>query len=103
MGVASMDKLGAIMKQLNENLTSIGVTLRQMVMMQNQLINTTQTISTDISSLMEEMAEGLEQLVPEVVDNIGAEFLEQLKVSDPELYNKIPENIKKKYLESSEE
>jgi len=102
-GVASMDKLADTLRELNQNLTSIGTALRQMVTIQSQLVNATQSISTDLSEMMSEIAGSLEQLTPEVIESIGSEFLEQLKVSDPELYKQIPEDIKRKYLQSSEE
>ncbi len=102
-GAVSLDKLADMFKELNMNLNNIGMSLRQMVMMQNQLINITQSISTNLSTMFEEIAGGTEQLLPEVMESIGAEFLEQLKVSDPELYSRIPEEIKKKYLQSSRE
>lgn len=102
-GVASMDKLADTLRELNQNLTGIGMALRQMVTIQSQLVNATQSISTDLSEMMSEIAGSLEQLTPEVIESIGSEFLEQLKVSDPELYKQIPEDIKRKYLQSSEE
>ncbi len=102
-GVTSVDKLADTLRELNQNLASIGMALRQMVTVQSQLVNTTQSISTDLSEMMNEIAGALEQLTPEVIESIGSEFLEQLKVSDPELYKQIPEEIKRKYLQSSEE
>jgi len=102
-GAVSFDKLAGMFKELNNNLMNIGMSLRQMVMMQNQLVNLTQSISTNLSSMMNEIAGGTEQLLPEVLESIGAEFLEQLKVNDPELYNSIPEEIKRKYTQSSGE
>ena len=102
-GAVSFDKLAGMFKELNNNLMNIGMSLRQMVMMQNQLVNLTQSISTNLSSMMNEIAGGTEQLLPEVLESIGAEFLEQLKVNDPELYNRIPEEIKRKYTQSSGE
>lgn len=102
-GAVSFDKLAGMFKELNNNLMNIGMSLRQMVMMQNQLVNLTQSISTNLSSMMNEVAGGTEQLLPEVLESIGAEFLEQLKVNDPELYNSIPEEIKRKYTQSSGE
>ncbi len=102
-GAVNLDKLADMFKELNENLTNIGMSLRQMVMLQNQLVNMTQSISTNISSMMSEISGSTEQLLPEVLESIGAEFLEQLKVSDPELYNSIPEEIKRKYMQSSGE
>ncbi|HDN17427.1 MAG TPA: hypothetical protein ENF41_00010 [Candidatus Bathyarchaeota archaeon] len=102
-GAVSFDKLAGMFKELNNNLMNIGMSLRQMVMMQNQLVNLTQSISTNLSSMMNEIAGGTEQLLPEVLESIGAEFLEQLKVNDPELYDSIPEEIKRKYTQSSGE
>jgi len=102
-GAVSFDKLAGMFKELNNKLMNIGMSLRQMVMMQNQLVNLTQSISTNLSSMMNEIAGGTEQLLPEVLESIGAEFLEQLKVNDPELYNRIPEEIKRKYTQSSGE
>jgi len=102
-GAMSLDKLSDMFKELNLNLMDIGVSLKQMVMVQNQLVNLTQSISGNLESVMEDISGSTEQLLPEVMDSIGAEFLEQLKVSDPDLYSKIPEEIKKKYSQASGE
>lgn len=102
-GYANVDKLANMLQDLNGNLATIGNALKQMVSVQNQLVNTTQSISTNLSEMMSEISGALEEFTPEVIESIGSEFLEQLKISDPELYNKIPEEIKRKYAQSSGE
>ncbi|MCR8454122.1 MAG: hypothetical protein NDP13_03940 [Crenarchaeota archaeon] len=102
-GSVNVDKLTNMLQELNQNLASIGLALRQMVSVQNQLVNTTQSISTNLSEALSEISGLLEEVTPEVIESIGSEFLEQLKVNDPELYSKIPEEIKRKYAQSSGE
>jgi len=102
-GSVNVDKLTNMLQELNQNLASIGLALRQMVSVQNQLVNTTQSISTNLSEALSEISGLLEEVTPEVIESIGSEFLEQLKVNDPELYSKLPEEIKRKYAQSSGE
>ncbi|MGQ4891311.1 MAG: hypothetical protein ACP6IP_02375 [Candidatus Njordarchaeia archaeon] len=102
VGSKSLAQAGEILKQLSESLTDVRLTLHQMVNVQSQMVNIAQGMNQNLENMMQEIMGTAEEVMPEVVETIGSEFLEEIKNSDPELFSNLPEELKKKLLETEE-
>lgn len=102
VGSKSLAQAGEILKKLSESLTDVKLTLHQMVNIQSQMVNIAQGMNQNIENMMSEIMGTAEEVMPEVVETIGSEFLEEIKNSDPELFNSLPDEVKKKLLETEE-
>jgi len=101
VGEKSLGKAGEVLRQLMNTLSDIRLSLHQMVNIQSQMVNIAQGMNENIEGLLQEVMGSAEQVTPEVLESIGSEFLEEIKSSDPELYNSLSDEIKRKF--SSEE
>jgi len=97
VGEKSLDKAGQVLRDLMATLSDIRLSLHQMVNIQSQMVNVAQGMNENIEGLLQEVIGSAEQISSEVLDSIGEEFLQDLKSSDPKLYESLPEEIKKKF------
>lgn len=102
IGSKSLAQAGEILRQLSESLTDVKLTLHQMINVQSQMVNIAQGMNQNLESMLNEIMGTAEEVMPEVVETIGSEFLEEIKSSDPELFNNLPADLKKKLLETEE-
>lgn len=101
VGEKSLGKAGEVLRQLMSTLNDIRLSLHQMVNIQSQMVNIAQGMNENIEGLLQEVMGSAEHIAPDVLESIGAEFLQEIKASDPELYNSLSDEIKRKF--SSEE
>ena len=102
VGEKSLGKAGEVLRQLIGTLSEIRLSLHQMVNIQSQMVNIAQGMNENIEGLLQEVMGSAEQIAPEVFESIGADFLEEIKSSDPELYNSLPEELKRKFSKEEE-
>jgi len=97
IGAKSMAGIGDVLKELTKSLNDVKLSLHQMVRVQSQMVNIAQGMNQNLENMLNEVMGASEEIMPEVVESIGADFLNEIKNSDPELYNSLPPEIKKKF------
>jgi len=101
IGSSSIANVGDVLKNLTRTLNDIRISLHQMVNVQSQMVNMAQGMNQNIETMLQEVMGSAEEIMPEAIESIGEELIEEIKTSDPELYNSLPPELKKKF--SSEE
>jgi hypothetical protein len=102
VGSKSLAKAGDVLRQLTQSLSDIKLSLHQMVRVQSQMVNIAQGMNQNIESMLNEVMGTAEEVMPEVVESIGAEVLDEIKSSDPTLYETLPEELKRKFSSTEE-
>lgn len=102
VGEKSLDKAGRVLRDLMSTLSDIRLSLHQMVNIQTQMVNVAQGMNENIEGLLQEVMGSAEQISSEVLDSISEEFLQDLKYSDPELFESLPEEIRRKFTREEE-
>jgi len=102
VGSKSLAKAGDVLRQLTQSLSDIKLSLHQMVRVQSQMVNIAQGMNQNIEGMLNEIMGTAEEVMPEVVESIGAEILDEIKSSDPTLYETLPEELKRKFSSTEE-
>ena len=66
------------------------------------MVNIAQGMNQNIEGMLNEIMGTAEEVMPEVVESIGAEILDEIKSSDPTLYETLPEELKRKFSSTEE-
>ena len=91
-----MAKAAEALKKITASLSQIRPALDELIGLQRGLVSSTQRISERMENILGSIAEMTEEVLPEAVQDIGAEFIEKLKIESPEFFKEIPEDLKKK-------
>ncbi|MCD6513883.1 MAG: hypothetical protein J7L07_03060 [Candidatus Odinarchaeota archaeon] len=89
------EALKALEKILN-GVASMKGTLNSFLKMQEKMVNFVSNFNDVFSTRLEDLSSITTEVADEAIENIGAEFLAELQITDPTLINNLPPEIRAK-------
>lgn len=96
MAALNTKELQGVFNLLNQSWNMVQKQMSQLIQMQGQIVRLSQNVRENMNQRLEVLEEEVSDIQSEAMEAFGESIIELMRVESPELYNLLPEDLKKK-------